>query len=165
MTVTEITSSSVTSAIQMRKFSDVSNANLSCNSSQFHILLDLPNKGMWKFTDSKCYNIEDNNLNRVQQALFLKFGFLQKQGLSDEQAKAGKTLKANKISPPCLLLKPSGSPVSLTLATRDILSIQVCGFSPVGWGTGRWWSRVTRSRSRVTAAGSQQQGSPCCSIL
>lgn len=68
MTAIEVTSFSPASAVQTRKSSDMSNSNLPCNFSQFHVLLDQPNKKLWQFTHSECYNIKDINLNGIHQS-------------------------------------------------------------------------------------------------
>lgn len=53
----------------------------------------------WQFSDSK-YNMKANNLNRVQQALFLKSWICMKAGYEmNKHTDTGKTLKTDKISP------------------------------------------------------------------
>lgn len=52
--MTEIASFPLIGALQVRKSSDVSDSNLSHNSSQFHVLLDPSNKKQQQLTNSKA---------------------------------------------------------------------------------------------------------------
>lgn len=137
MTVTEITSLSPARARQSRKFSDVSNSNLSYNSSQFYVLLDQPNKRLWEFTDSECYNIKDNNLHRVHQALFLKYWICIKAGCEMNEHRQERHSRLTQSLPfanqknhlDFLSSYPKSS------VTRDILSLYVWGLR-TPWGMG-----------------------------
>lgn len=57
--MTEITSISRLRALQIRKSSVVSDSNLSCNSSQFHVLLNPSSKKQWQLTDLKYYLMKE----------------------------------------------------------------------------------------------------------